>query len=542
MRRVVYYILCLWTVGVLTGCKNGEQQLLQLEELEQQNLAGEQILNDSLAESLVDYFDHHGDANERMRAKYMLGRTYYHFGELPRALETYLEAAACADTTSVDCNYKVLSRIHAQSAVIFHRQIQPRSQLQELRLAERYAWMGKDTLQAIECFAQQAEVYGFLNSLDSVIIVREKAARQFVDINRSDRAAQTLGGAITALLKKADLVKARKYKDLYETNSNLFDGNGNIQLGREIYYYIKGSYYMAVHQLDSAEHIFRKELRDGKDLNNQIAGCKGLQKVYEIKKVTDSIAKYASLAYELNDSAYSLSEMQNIQRFQASYNYNHQLFLAEQSRRDAERDRIIFMSFATIILVGGGVAFVSYRSKKLKKLAEYRQNLEALGELQSELQELCGEDGDILALIDRKNGEISDLQSQILEYQKQKSDKNRAKIEVFLSHAPIVQRLNDLLKENPVQRASRDDIRQITNLINEQIPSFYRSLNTSQVLRPVEYEVCMLIRCHFKPSGIGKLLGLDEAYVSNVRRRILHKVYGIEGYPKDLDERIMAIV
>lgn len=241
MRRVVYYILCLWTVGVLTGCKNGEQQLLQLEELEQQNRAGEQILNDSLAESLVDYFDHHGDANERMRAKYMLGRTYYHFGELPRALETYLEAAACADTTSVDCNYKVLSRIHAQSAVIFHRQIQPRSQLQELRLAERYAWMGKDTLQAIECFAQQAEVYGFLNSLDSVIIVREKAARQFVDINRSDRAAQTLGGAITALLKKADLVKARKYKDLYETNSNLFDGNGNIQLGREIYYYIQVS-------------------------------------------------------------------------------------------------------------------------------------------------------------------------------------------------------------------------------------------------------------------------------------------------------------
>ena len=38
-------------------------------------------------------------------------------------------------------------RIHAQSAVIFNHQILPRSQLQELILAEKYAWKGKDSLQ-----------------------------------------------------------------------------------------------------------------------------------------------------------------------------------------------------------------------------------------------------------------------------------------------------------------------------------------------------------------------------------------------------------
>ena len=111
-----------------------------------------------------------------------------------------------------------------------------------------------------------------------------------------------------------------------------------------------------------------------------------------------------------------------------------------------------------------------------------------------------------------------------------------------LVQSTIVLRLNDLLKENPVCPASRDEILQITNLINEQIPSFYHTLNTPKVLRPVEYEVCMLIRCHFKPSAIGKLLNLDDAYISNLRRRILHKIFGIEGNPKDLDERIMAII
>ena len=60
-----------------TGCGgNKAQRLQQLEQLEQQNRSGQPMLNDSLAEDLVSYFDHHGDANERMRSRYILGRTY----------------------------------------------------------------------------------------------------------------------------------------------------------------------------------------------------------------------------------------------------------------------------------------------------------------------------------------------------------------------------------------------------------------------------------------------------------------------------------
>ena len=534
------------TVGVLlllTGCGGDKaQRLQQLEQLEQQNRSGEPMLNDSLAEDLVEYFDRHGDANERMRSRYILGRTYYCLGELPRALETYNEAADCADTTSADCDYKVLSRIHVQSAVIIHKQVQPRSQLKELRQAEYFAWKGKDTIQAIECFAQQGDAYDFLRNPDSVIIIKSKASAMFNMIGLIKRSAQNLSSEITSLVEKGDIEKARKNCYLYETQSGLFDKDGNIEPGREIYYYAKGIYLLAVHQLDSSEYIFRKELRDGKDLNNQIAGCKGLQKVYEQRSISDSIAKYANLGYILNDSAYSLSEMQNIQKFQASYNYNFQKQLAEKNKKDAEQSRIIFVSVVVILLVVGGSAFALYRAKKLKTLSEYRQNIEALGRIQSELQELCGEDVDIPSLIAKKNEEIFDLQNKMSEYQKNQVDKDKARLEDRLTNAKVVNQLSELLNENPVRQASREQIRQVTNLINEQIPSFYNTLNSAVVLRPVEYEVCMLIRCHFKPSGVGKLLGLDEAYVSNVRRRILYKVYGTEGNPKDLDERIMAIV
>ena len=360
-------IIVVGAVVLLTGCSGDKAKMLQqLELLEQQNRSGEAMLNDSLAESLVNYFDRYGDANERMRSRYILGRTYYCLNELPRALEIYNEAADCADTTSADCNYKVLSRIHAQSAVIFNLQVLPRSQLDELRMAEYYAWRGKDTLQAIECFAQQGDVYAFCGMADSAIYIKEKASTLFKSIGKESRAYQTLGSIIRLLIKEGLLSKARQYCISYEGISGLFDDNNNIEPGREIYYSIKGDYYLAVNQVDSAENMFRKELRYGQDLNNKIAGCRGLQKVFEMRKKPDSIAKYATLAYEFNDSAYSLSEMQNIQKFQASYNYNHQKQLAEEKAIDARNAYIAIGIIMVLFLFIAVIAWLWFRHHRME--------------------------------------------------------------------------------------------------------------------------------------------------------------------------------
>ena len=63
-------IMILGVVVLLAGCSGDKAKMLQqLEQLEQQNRSGQPMLNDSLAESLVNYFDRHGDANERMRSR-----------------------------------------------------------------------------------------------------------------------------------------------------------------------------------------------------------------------------------------------------------------------------------------------------------------------------------------------------------------------------------------------------------------------------------------------------------------------------------------
>ena len=539
-------IIVVGAVVLLTGCSGDKAKMLQqLEQLEQQNRSGEAMLNDSLAESLVNYFDRHGDANERMRSRYILGRTYYCLDELPRALEMYNEAADCADTTSADCDFAKLSRVYAQKADIYHKQVQPRSQLDNLRRAEYYGWKGKDTLMAVECYSLQSESYKYLQLLDSFILVSENAAEKFEKIGRNDRTSQIRVGEVTILVKTHEFNEAKKYIEDYESKSGLFKQDGCIIDGHEIYYFVKGEYYLAINQLDSAEYFFRKELRLGKDLNNQIAGCKGLQKLYEQKRIPDSIAKYAELSYELNDSAYLLSEMQNIQKFQASYNYNHQKQLAEEKANDARNAYIaigIIMVLFLFIVVIAWLWFRHHRMEQQLKETQYQQTQNLLEQAQSDLMELQEKNENASDLISRKSRVISELQSQIVQYQQRQSVKDHANLEDLLDNAPITRDLAELLKANPVQSATQGQLRELRKLINELIPNFYEALNHPQALRPVEYEVCLLTRCHFKPAAISKLLDRDDAYISNLRKGILLKVYGIKGSPKELDEQIMQIV
>ena len=482
MKRLVG-IIVLGAMLLLAGCGGNKTRMLQqLEQLEQQNRSGQPMLNDSLAEDLVSYFDRHGSANDRMRSRYILGRTYYCLGELPRALELYNEAADCADTTSADCDFAKLSRVYAQRAAIFHSQVQPRSQLVDLRIAEYFAKKGKDTLMAIECYAQQADAYDYLHFDDSVIIVKEIAARLFESINRKDRSSQTLSTIIIALTRNNELDKARKYLNEYERFSEFFDKDGNIGKGREVYYYIKGNYYLATHQLDSAEYLFRKELRDGKDINNQIAGNKGLQLVYEQRRIPDSIAKYAKLSYELNDSAYSLSEMQNIQKFQASYNYNHIKYKAEKKELEAQRAWFI-VALASILFI---VVCIYFGRKYLG------------------------------------------LRNMALDHRLRKAD--------------ITRKLKKLANSNPPQYPTLDDWDQLRALVEREIPSFRKALKVDELsLTEWDYDICLMIRVHLLPIEIAKLKQCSPSTVTKTRKRLLRLIFGEEGSSDDFDDEIGKI-
>jgi tetratricopeptide (TPR) repeat protein len=335
---------------------------------------------------------------------------------------------------------------------------------------------------AVECYSLEADVYKFLNQQDSVIIVSENASTLFREIHRYDRASQMASLRITPLIKKGKYADAKRCIEEYETYSGLFNTNGDIIKGREIYYYIKGEYYLAINQVDSAELLFRKELGNGKDLNNQIAACKGLQEVYEKKKMPDSIAKYSKFCYELNDSAYSLSEMQNIQKLQASYDYNHLRYKVEKKDLEAERAWLIVALVSIIFIILG--LYFGQKYFGLRKIA--------------------------------------------LDYRLRKAD--------------ITHHLKKLANSNPPQYPTLDDWDKLRALVEHEIPTFHKILKVDELsLTELEYDICLMIRVHLLPIEISKLKQCSPSHISNIRKRLLLRIFGIEGGSEDFDDEIGKI-
>lgn len=80
----------------------------------------------------------------------------------------------------------------------------------------------------------------------------------------------------------------------------------------------------------------------------------------------------------------------------------------------------------------------------------------------------------------------------------------------------------------------------LASLVESVAPDFYVIMNRNTVLREEEYRVCLLIKAQFKMSEICYLLGIGNFKLTNLRARLLGKVFGKEGGAKDFDRAIQG--
>ena len=157
MKNLLIVFALLMTMVCCTTEADRNRMRANLDSINQRNRT-DQPFTMADVEPYVDYFDDHGTSNDQVLAHYLLGRAYYEHGEAPMALQCYHEATERADTTDKDCDYKQLSRIYGQMADIFYHQGLYRQEQVYDKLAEKFAWKGKDTLAALinmeeQCFA-----------------------------------------------------------------------------------------------------------------------------------------------------------------------------------------------------------------------------------------------------------------------------------------------------------------------------------------------------------------------------------------------------
>ena len=500
---------------------------------------------DSLLLDATRFYDRHGTADQQVRAPYLLGCAYRDMGEAPAALQSYQDAIDRADTLSADCDYKQLCRVYAQMAQIFYEQGLYREQLVAEQQSVKQAWKGKDTLAALMSYEQESQAYRNLNMPDSLLYICEHASQLYRKYGYTRYAAIALVGTLSTLVHHKEFDKARKYMQIYESESGYFDSLGNIQKGREIYYRIKGLYYLHTNVLDSAEYYFRKELRDGKDFDNQHSGALGLTELYQKRKQEDSVAKYSLYAYTMLDSVYAQRSTKEVERIQALYNYTHNQKIAEKEKEKAsERLFFIFILIGTVLflLALSAIAILKYREIKQKRRVleeKYQQSLDSIQKAQKDLSSLKRYQEQNQELILEKEKLIREqeiVRNTMLQNEKTIRDAAQRQ---FNSSA-IYKRITKLADTGG--QPTKSEWQELQDTMFGLYPNFSELMTRhSQDLDDREYKVCILIRAGISPGAIAAMLGILSSIVTKLRVNLLLKLFRIQGTSKEFDTVLRRI-
>ena len=500
--------------------------------------------SDSVMKKVVDYYDNHGSANERMLANYVLGCVYRDMYEAPMALEYYNKATEQADTTAADCEYGTLYRVYSQMGFLFSKQYLPYQLLDAFGKAVKYAYLAKDTLNAIINYQNRENAYSYLGNKDSVIAINLHAATMFKQIGNNYAAAIAFGCNYKYYIEKKDFINAKKAFEAY--NSTGYEGNSNYEDAKAYVLCLKGTYYMFTGQLDSACYILQQSLKFSKSFSNKAATTKALAHYYAKVNQPSLAMKYALQSSEYNDSDLIEARKTQLQQVQAMYDYGRNQEIARMAEQKAKRSTQMnyMIVFACVILF----LFLSYIYRKQlalkkKRIAAsklvYEDCLLKLKRLQEEKAQLVAEkDKKLAQIITEKENAISKLVSEIHDIQNRYSLSSMSDAYLVLKNSSIYKKIQ-CIEAHPLEEMTEEDWTELADTVEELIPNFIPMLKNRVSDR--DYRICLLIRLGIPASLMARLLNLSDAAISKSRKTMLKKLCGKVGKPKEFDEYVLNI-
>jgi tetratricopeptide (TPR) repeat protein len=501
---------------------------------------------DSLMKEIVDYYDNHGTCQQQMLAHYLLGCVYRDLGDSPASLSCYNDAVEKVDTTSSDCDYKLLTRVYEQQGALFLSQSMPQNALSAYQKAEKYAWIAKDTLSAVLSYEHLGNIYEYMDNMNKVIEVYENASRRYRQYGYPVQAARALGGAIQALILTTQYAKAKKYMDVFEAESGYFQKDSCYSyINYSHYYYLKGLYCLELHS-DSAKYWFTKCQEFAKTNNNKSFSAYAWYLYYIKHQQMDSVAKYSEQAFAYNDSANLDMERDLMQKMQAIYDYDRWKNVAHNEEIKATRANLtllvsILVSVSVIII--GILTFLVYRKKRKLELQEKeeQENLirQQIYNTKQELELLrTVNDRKIADVIKEKEQTINKLKEDLKDIRDKYSNSSLSDVDILLKESSIYRRIK-YLELHPKETMRENDWIELEETIEQLIPSFIPLLKNR--LNVIGYRICLLVKLEISTSSIAILLGLSSSAISKNRKVMLEKLCGRSGKPKDFDEYIRQI-
>lgn len=539
-----------------------------------QNKAFQPFTSDSLMLAVADYYDRNGTANERMEAHYLLGCVYRDLGEAPRALTSYNNAVDCADTTAVDCNFALLSRVHGQMAVLLQDMQLPYEVIDECSKAERMARNAGDTLMLLSSYSMLANAFYLTADYNTSAVVSETASRLYLSYGDTLYSLFALKAGICSYLALGQIEQAKEALSKYERLKK-YENLSVVKQSFKYYDVLKGICFLQEGKSDSAFHCLRYADIGATEGADKLILAKALAQYYTKVGVPDSALKYTEAYLKQNDTLYSVSVRRDFERMHNLYNSERSERLAEQRRAELMHTRAISAVVLSLVTIFAAIYYVLARRRNYKlqehirelntaytdSLEKYRTSRHQLASLQRSLESketvlslLRDTVSDKEALIDRQRQEvenykaaiskkqesIDNLELAIANYQDDRQQPHDWNVSEDVLNHPTVVRLHKLAQHG--QKPSDSDLANIRKLVEDSYPHFvprlkeiYPQISAENIL------LCSLIKLRFIPSEMCVILQLKAQSVSNRRENLYKKFFKRKGGAKEFDHRIRVL-
>ena len=515
------------------------------------NKAYVNFTTDSVMLEVVDWYERHGNANQKMMAYYILGCAYRDLEDALSALKYLNLAVDAVDESDEDCDLNTLMRVYSQMGGLYQRVAAFENERIADMHAERLAWQIGDTISALRLMWLQACcLFDSRNQSEAIMILDSIA--QFTEKNGIQEDPDLIYPIKTDYyLERKDIKCAEILLREYEYKTGILTESLDTLNYDMAHFYLKGKYYNIAQKPDSAIQMFNKlshlielrplytSLRHGlKEVSYQ-----GLTKAYSLKHQPDSVIKYANLYCQWNDSSTRAKSSEYLLRYQSLYNYAKVQEQALKAEQKASRLRVIIILlvvFATTIVI---VAWLIYQ-KRLKK--ERQKQIETnkgyqllLHELEKSADELLLIKTDSERFQREKESEIQKLQTALAMYQDNEQSVEQWSDERAIFACDIAKRLHSL--SSHAQKATPNELNCLLVTAQNAFPKFYANItDASKGLSHTEIIISILIRFQFIPSEISLLLGLSSQRITNLKSSVNQKLFGTQG-AKTLDSHLMSL-
>ena len=494
-----------------------------------QRHAGIGFTSDSISNLLVSYYNAHGTPNERMTAHYLKGCSYLELGDEPATLRSFNEAVGTADTSALDCNYAQMGDIYGQIARIYNNHAMPDSALRAYGLAEHYARKANDTINVITIWGNKSNVLIDLGRISEALELREKAAEHFKAMGYSKKAARVKGLCIKWYIQQGELDKAKAAMDEYEAISGYSRIKDETKSGWESYFHIKGTYYLETGKLDSANYYFKK----------------------------------LKLA---NDTLFNIQTAQKLQNAQSMYNYMRHQEVAHRKELESKNVQLrLYRGLAFILLFAAVMSvFVLLLRRRIRRnerllVVVRRENSRLnvlIGNNNRKLDELNGLIEEKISIITALNDQLNQQATDLNSYNKQAETKQQlneriAHYETEMMNQVTANLMNRLAEEPALMvvfqklKARKEYLTKSewTNLYSTAEKYFPALCNikTNPKVSVSEYQICVLTKLGLRINDIIYLTQISASNISNIRSRMLSKLFGEEGGAKDFDIKIKSL-